>query len=221
MTVVADNLAYLLAKNGLNATLLAGRTGVPQPTIHRILSGDSTDPRTATLFPLAEYFGVTVEWLRTPEGTPDAPRAPRRKGAAVQPGDFVTQVRAQIQVDAAGYVTGRSARQDIITHHTDDDGAYAIVIDSDTLRPRVNAGEHISLAPGRWAEPGDDVLVLYHDGRALIRELLYVRDSIANLGALSGDAPPLAVPLADIKRMHCIAAIVTRTRPEPTPTAAK
>ncbi len=221
MTVVADNLAYLLAKNGLNATLLAGRTGVPQPTIHRILSSDSTDPRTSTLAPLAEYFGVTVEWLRTPEGEQRMPRAPRSKGAAVQPGDFVTQVRAQIQVDAAGYVTGRTTSQQVIAHHTDDDGAYAVLVESDTLCPRIKAGEHIILAPGRWAEPGDDVLVLYHDGRALIRELLYVRDNVANLGALPGDAPPLGVPLADIQRMHCIAAIVARTRPEPIPAAAK
>lgn len=37
---------------------------VHQPTIFRILSGESQDPRTNTIKPLADYFGVTVSQLR-------------------------------------------------------------------------------------------------------------------------------------------------------------
>lgn len=215
MNTVSENLAYLLAKNGMNATLLAGRTGVPQPTIHRILTGESADPRTSTLAPLADYFGVSVAWLRTPEGTIGAPTATR--AATVQPDAFTTPVRAHVKVDAEGYVTSRAASQAVLSHHIADDGAYAVMVESDTLRPRIKAGEYIILAPARWAEPGDDVLVLFHDGRALIRELLYVRDSVAHLGALPGVFPPIGIALADVQRMHCIAAIVTRTQPDPTP----
>lgn len=43
---------------------LARQTGVPQPTINRILSGESRDPRTGTLEKLAEFFNVTVTQLR-------------------------------------------------------------------------------------------------------------------------------------------------------------
>lgn len=43
---------------------LASETGVPQPTIFRILTGESNDPRTKTLQPLANHFGVTVAELR-------------------------------------------------------------------------------------------------------------------------------------------------------------
>lgn len=32
-------------------------SGVPQPTIHRILSGESKEPRPSTLKPLANFFG--------------------------------------------------------------------------------------------------------------------------------------------------------------------
>lgn len=37
---------------------------MPQPTIHRILTGESTEPRLSTLKPLADYFGVSVSELR-------------------------------------------------------------------------------------------------------------------------------------------------------------
>lgn len=65
MSQLRRNLAYLIAKHGINPTALAKATGVQQPTIHRILKGESDDPRTATVQPLADYFGVSVEFMRT------------------------------------------------------------------------------------------------------------------------------------------------------------
>lgn len=66
---VAANLAWLMERRGINANALAGELGrlgapLPQPTIFRILTGESKDPRTASLQPLADFFGVTVAALR-------------------------------------------------------------------------------------------------------------------------------------------------------------
>lgn len=70
---VKEILAELMADD-LDATgrpisqnELARRTGVTQPTIARILSGESLDPDTATLLPLAKYFEVTPGQLRGEE----------------------------------------------------------------------------------------------------------------------------------------------------------
>lgn len=65
MSQLQRNLAYLIAKRGINPTQLSKATGVPQPTIKRILDGTSGDPRTATVEPLADYFGCTTAFLRT------------------------------------------------------------------------------------------------------------------------------------------------------------
>lgn len=48
----------------LSQNELSRRTGVPQPTIQRILVGESADPDTATLEPIAKYFEVSVSQLR-------------------------------------------------------------------------------------------------------------------------------------------------------------
>lgn len=62
---VADTLTKLIeSMPGMNATQLAKATGIPQPTIRRILIGESKDPDTATLMPLAAFFGKTVAQLR-------------------------------------------------------------------------------------------------------------------------------------------------------------
>jgi phage repressor protein C with HTH and peptisase S24 domain len=82
---IRENLAYLISKNGINPTILAKATGVHQPTIHRILKGESDDPRTATIQPLADYFGTTVEFLRTADAQVlDAESAHAFKTASVR-----------------------------------------------------------------------------------------------------------------------------------------
>lgn len=66
MSQLVANIHYLMQKHGIeNPTRLAKVSGVPQPTIKRILDGTSTDPRTDTLQSLADVFNVTVEYLRT------------------------------------------------------------------------------------------------------------------------------------------------------------
>lgn len=63
LLLVGKNLKWLMG-DAITPYALASETGVPQPTIFRILTGESNDPRTKTLQPLANYFGVSVAALR-------------------------------------------------------------------------------------------------------------------------------------------------------------
>ena len=65
VNTVAANLRAALGAYGISENELSRRTGVPQPTIHRVLKGKALDPRDGTLRPMAQFFGVTVEELRT------------------------------------------------------------------------------------------------------------------------------------------------------------
>lgn len=65
MNKVTTNLRQLVRAHPTSENELSRNTGVPQPTIHRILAGRVADPRDGTLRPLATWFGVTVEQLRT------------------------------------------------------------------------------------------------------------------------------------------------------------
>lgn len=71
---LAANLKSLLGEMSENQ--LAEATGVPQPTINRILRGESRDPRDSTLVPIARYFGVSVEALRRGTSEPAPATAP-------------------------------------------------------------------------------------------------------------------------------------------------
>lgn len=65
MHKVAINLRQLMKAHGLSENALARHVEVPQPTVHRVLAGGVADPRDKTLRPLATWFGVSVEQLRT------------------------------------------------------------------------------------------------------------------------------------------------------------
>lgn len=64
---VAEILSRLMQQHEVSENALARATGVHQPTIHRILTGESSDPKTGSLRPLADYFGISVAQLRGDE----------------------------------------------------------------------------------------------------------------------------------------------------------
>ncbi len=61
---IKDTLKVLMEQRGITQNELGEKTKVPQPTIFRILSGESKDPRHSTVKPLADFFGITVAQLR-------------------------------------------------------------------------------------------------------------------------------------------------------------
>mgnify|MGYP000388441737 CR=1 FL=1 len=61
---LVDKLRQKMSEQGLNSSTLAQKSGVPQPTIYRILNGESTDPRTTTVTKLAQALSMTELELR-------------------------------------------------------------------------------------------------------------------------------------------------------------
>lgn len=106
--LVRKNLEWLIERAGTNPHVLKEKTGVPQPTIHRILTGESTDPRTSTLQPIADYFGVTVADLRDRDlsaGAVPLPAGARRVHAADEHDPSLTQIMKVVIKVQAG-ITG-------------------------------------------------------------------------------------------------------------------
>ena len=61
MNGVRKWLGDRLAATGMGQTELARRSGVPQPTIHRILSGETGDPRGSTINKLRRVLGEDID----------------------------------------------------------------------------------------------------------------------------------------------------------------
>ncbi len=62
---LSENLNGLMASRGISALRLARESGVPLSTIKKLRNQDINNPTFATVFPLAQYFSVSLDYLLT------------------------------------------------------------------------------------------------------------------------------------------------------------
>lgn len=67
---INDILPRLMFERKIRATELARNTKLPQPTVHRIVTGETPKPHRATVEALANYFQISVEQLKGLEPIP-------------------------------------------------------------------------------------------------------------------------------------------------------
>lgn len=79
--LMSIELARLMKLEGISQSGLSRATGVPQPTINRILSQVTQDPRRDSMISIANYFGVPLESLY---GTPGIQRSSKKDPKAVE-----------------------------------------------------------------------------------------------------------------------------------------
>lgn len=60
-----SNLRTLMQRHNLSEAKLARVTNIPQPTLHKILAGKTSDPRISTIKILADYFETSIDDLYT------------------------------------------------------------------------------------------------------------------------------------------------------------
>jgi transcriptional regulator with XRE-family HTH domain len=77
---IRDVLTKLMADSGENSHSLATKTGVTQPTIYRIASGETREPRRKAVEKLAKFFGLSVD-----EMYGHTPARNAGQGATLQP----------------------------------------------------------------------------------------------------------------------------------------
>jgi transcriptional regulator with XRE-family HTH domain len=66
-TAVSSRLEDLMKANDVSELEIAKRSGLNQPTVHRILSGESKNPRLDNLAKIAKVFNVSVAYLTNEE----------------------------------------------------------------------------------------------------------------------------------------------------------
>ena len=69
---ISKQLSKLMRDNNLSQSALSRATGVPQPTINRILSEVTREPRRDSVVRIANFFGITPESLYETGGTKSA-----------------------------------------------------------------------------------------------------------------------------------------------------
>lgn len=94
---------------------------------------------------------------------------------------------------------------------TTDNSAYALRVRGDSMHPRYRAGEFVIVEPSKEPPVGEDVVVIFHDGRKMLKVLNWVRDGEVQLLSINNGFAPLTVSASDIAAMHYAAGRAPRT----------
>jgi len=103
-----------------------------------------------------------------------------------------------------GYGHGR------LKTYSEDPAAYGLKVRGDSMRPRIKSGEHIICEPSIEAQPADDVVVRFIDGKVVVKELLWIRDGEICLGSINNDVQPITRSLSTVVYIHRVVAIIPR-----------
>lgn len=67
---ISEVLSHLMFLKKVRTAELARRINIPQPTVHRIVSGTSPNPHMSSLIPIAKFFEISVEQLKGDDNIP-------------------------------------------------------------------------------------------------------------------------------------------------------
>lgn len=179
-----------MKRRGWSEGELARRAGTTQPTVHRIIKGESKSPRQENIQAIAKAFGCSAEWLwsgtgRTPAGAEDS--QPSKTSADI--------VRDMLAKHGKGLSDG--AREKIASAVEEAQGTYeqsANVITADFSRPGLVGDEiviphyDVRAAMGDGQLPADYVEVLRNVtvSQKHIKDLGVSYDSATHLGLITG-----------------------------------
>lgn len=146
---------------------LARRTGVPQPTVHRIVSGDSPNPHPASVAALANYFHISVAQLKGKEPIPGAIASELQKLKQIplislQEAAMWPVIMATYQAAAALFTTDNISAK-----------VFAVTLEDSAMYPLFPKGTQIIIDPEKELKDRSYVLAAIHNQQnAIFRQLI-------------------------------------------------
>lgn len=181
---------------GWSEAELARRAGCTQPTVHRILSGDSDNPRTENVLKMAKALGIDgaallggrlepMEETNITDGPSIKGRVPRiswvQAGALCEAIDMFEPGYAEEWLDCP------------FPHHS---SSFCLEVRGMSMHPDYRPGEFILVDPSLEALHGDDIVVRTPDGQATFKRLHATEDG-TYLMALNPDYPQRVIDLPE------------------------
>lgn len=173
---ISDNLRSLMDELKMTEAKLARSTGIPQPTLHRILSGATRSPRGDALSKLANFFSVTISQLFGEDPLPTNrlpgthnPHVRTWQSIPLMTLDEVLAVSPLCEENLNGRNWTNWTTTDVQTTPL----TFAINVNNDSLNPRFPNGTVLVVEPGLTPEDRDFLLISTKGARmATVKQLL-------------------------------------------------
>ena len=193
---VSTVLKALLARHQISAMALHRSTGVPQPTLSRILSGKIVDPSDRHISRIAEYFNISTDRLRGRDDVraPAAPetehRHPELRDIFLWDDDtpvaedevsipFLRQVElaagsGRFAIEESDRAKLRFGKRSLRHNGVEFDHAKCVTVRGDSMLPVLRDGATVGVNAGKRTldEVIDgDLYALNHNGQLRVKQL--------------------------------------------------
>lgn len=164
--VLTANLHRLMQHSGISEAELARRSNIPQPTLHKILSGKTDDPRASTLKALANAFDVSIDELLSSVTT-------FRHINTASKTQSIAIISWNECIGAAHFIANLTSTNwdHWIVSESLSQQAYGLATKA-SMEPHFPKGTILIIDPDMTAEDGDTIVVLYPNTQeATLRKL--------------------------------------------------
>ena len=193
MALSTQKIVALLASTAKDKAISEGelsrRTGIPQPTIHRLLVGDTKSPKLENLTALGRALGVDI-------GLPvskTASQSPLDSNVETGPNvvgrlPLISWVQAGSMTEAIDLFVPGVAEEWVESPWPHSSTAYCLTVRGISMYPDYREGEIILVEPELAAQHGDDVIARTPDGDVTFKRLQITEDG-QHLLATNPDFP--------------------------------
>jgi SOS-response transcriptional repressor LexA len=166
VAALTANLHQLMRTRGVSEAELARRSHIPQPTLHKILSGKTDDPRASTLKALANAFEISIDELLSGANIP-------RQINGMPKTQSISIISWSECIDAANFIknlTPTNWSNWIVSEYLSQN-AYGLISKS-SMEPCFPKRTVLIIDPDTMAEDGDMVVAHYPNTQeATLRKL--------------------------------------------------
>tara|TARA_R110000868_G_scaffold380784_4_gene647043 strand:- start:35004 stop:35651 length:648 start_codon:yes stop_codon:yes gene_type:complete len=180
-------LRQLMAEVHITEAELARKTDIPQPTLHRILSGATKSPRGASLAPLANFFSVTINQLLGEDPLPED-RVPGTYNPRIHGWKSIPMISLQ---EAANWSKMKEKMDNWDSWTSTDlhvsDESFAVRVKGDSMAPRFPEDTILVIDPEQASQDRDFVVSVLEDQNTAIFKQLLVDGEDRYLKSLNGE----------------------------------
>ncbi|MFN7096476.1 MAG: helix-turn-helix domain-containing protein [Gammaproteobacteria bacterium] len=160
-----ETIIALMKAKHLNETQLAKGCNLHQPTIHRLLSGETTDPRLSTLLQIADYFDISLNELI-------GKKASSEKGTSIKRIPIISWKEAIHGNDFVSALNLNNWKNWSATEIDLSEHAYALYSKS-SMEPRFPKNSLLLIEPNLSVTDGDLVIIKFQEADEVgIREII-------------------------------------------------
>jgi SOS-response transcriptional repressor LexA len=171
-TNVSKVLTQLMKENNLSSAELARLTDVVQPVIYRMASGETDNPKIATLIPLAKHFNLTIDQL-----IGLAPLSLNKSLATEEPIKskwFKIPLLSWHDVTSWPNMVKDNLKEYVYTDTEVGSNGFALRVTDNSMHPQFKKNTVLIFSRTASAQSGDFILAGLHDSTEIIFKQLLI-----------------------------------------------